>query len=51
MEEMTAGSVSDQVWTRLEGAFDPKEPVELIVTAGMYAMVPPVVDALLLTLD
>jgi AhpD family alkylhydroperoxidase len=50
MEEMIVGSVSDAVLARLEDHFDPKERVELILTAGMYAMVPRVVDALRLPL-
>jgi alkylhydroperoxidase family enzyme len=47
---MIVGSVSDAVLARLEDHFDPKERVELILTAGMYAMVPRVVDALRLPL-
>jgi AhpD family alkylhydroperoxidase len=50
MEEMIVGSVSDPILERLQDHFDPKERVELILTAGMYAMVPRVVDALRLPL-
>jgi AhpD family alkylhydroperoxidase len=50
MDEMIAGSVSDAVLERLEQHFDAKERVELILTAGMYSMVPRVIDALRLPL-
>lgn len=51
MEDMAAGSVSEAVTLRLKDHFNPKERVELTVTAGMYAMVPRVINALRLPLE
>jgi 4-carboxymuconolactone decarboxylase len=51
MEAVLAGLVPDTLLDRVSAQFDAKERIELIVTAGMYAMVPRVVDALRLPLD
>jgi 4-carboxymuconolactone decarboxylase len=50
-EAMLAGKVPDDVLADLEIHFSPEERVELIVTAGFYAMVPRVVSALRLPLE
>jgi AhpD family alkylhydroperoxidase len=49
IEEMVAGSVSDSTNSELADHFDAAERVELILTAGLYVMVPCVVDALRLS--
>lgn len=49
MEEMVAGSISNTTSEELARQFNPSERVELILTAGMYVMVPRVLDALRLT--
>lgn len=46
MEEMQALSVSDEVTEELRLHFTDSERVELALTAGAYAMVPRVLDAL-----
>jgi hypothetical protein len=45
-EEMVAGRVSEETLDRLAQWFSAKDRVELIVTAGLYCMVPRVLDAL-----
>ena len=45
-EEMVSGGVSDSTNSELAAHFDAAERVELILTAGLYVMVPCVVDAL-----
>jgi len=50
-EAMLAGDVPDDVLADLEIHFSPQERVELIVTAGFYAMVPRVVSAFRLPLE
>jgi AhpD family alkylhydroperoxidase len=51
MEAILDGVSPGAVLGRLSEHFDAKARVELIVTAGMYAMVPRVIDALRLPLD
>ena len=46
MEAMVEGSVPDEVSVELARHFDPSERVELTLTAGLYCMVPRVLDAL-----
>jgi AhpD family alkylhydroperoxidase len=46
MEAVLEGSVSDDVAAELARHFDAAERVELALTAGFYAMVPRVIDAL-----
>jgi AhpD family alkylhydroperoxidase len=48
-EAMLAGHVSDELLDELGQLFDASQRVELILTAGMYSMVPRVIDALRLT--
>jgi alkylhydroperoxidase family enzyme len=43
---MLAGSVPDAVHEALARHFSERERVELVLTAGFYAMVPRVLDAL-----
>ena len=45
-EAMMHGDVSDDVYAALERHFAPSEIVELALTAGFYAMVPRVLNAL-----
>lgn len=45
-EAMMEGDVSDDVYAGLEKHFTPSEIVELALTAGFYAMVPRVLNAL-----
>ena len=45
-EAMMHGDVSDEVYAGLEKHFSPGEIVELALTAGFYAMVPRVLNAL-----
>ncbi len=45
-EAMMAGDVPDAVYRALKRRFRPSEIVELVLTAGFYAMVPRVLDAL-----
>jgi AhpD family alkylhydroperoxidase len=51
MEAMVAGSVPDAVNAELARHFDAAERVELTLTAGLYCMVPRVVDALRVPLE
>jgi 4-carboxymuconolactone decarboxylase len=51
MEAMVAGSVPDAVSAELARHFDPSERVELTLTAGLYCMVPRVLDALRVPLE
>jgi 4-carboxymuconolactone decarboxylase len=51
MEEMHGGTVTDATLADLHREFEPAERVELIVTAGFYAMVPRVIEALRLPVD
>jgi len=51
MEAMLEGSVPDSVAAELERHFDPAERVELALTAGLYCMVPRVLDALRVPLE
>lgn len=46
MEAMVAGRVPDEVNRELETHFTPAERIELVMTAGLYCMVPRVLDAL-----
>jgi AhpD family alkylhydroperoxidase len=46
IEEMLAGAVSDASLDDLAAHFDVPQQIELILTAGFYAMVPRVIDAL-----
>jgi len=46
MEAMVEGAVPDAVNAELARHFDPSERVELALTAGLYCMVPRVLDAL-----
>jgi 4-carboxymuconolactone decarboxylase len=48
-EAMLVGHVPDELLDELAQLFDASERVELILTAGMYSMVPRVIDALRLT--
>jgi alkylhydroperoxidase family enzyme len=50
-EAMLAAEVPDEVLEDLKTHFPPEERVELIVTAGFYAMLPRVVSALRLPLE
>jgi alkylhydroperoxidase family enzyme len=49
VEAMMSGHVPDAVNAELALHFTPAERIELILTAGFYAMVPRVIDALRLT--
>ena len=51
MEAMVEGSVPDAVNSELARHFDPGERVELTLTAGLYCMVPRVLDALRVPLE
>jgi 4-carboxymuconolactone decarboxylase len=51
MEAMVAGSVSEAVNAELARHFDAAERVELTLTAGLYCMVPRVLDALRVPLE
>jgi 4-carboxymuconolactone decarboxylase len=51
MEAMVEGSVPDAVSAELARHFDPSERVELTLTAGLYCMVPRVLDALRVPLE
>ncbi len=51
MEAMVGGSVPDSVNAELERHFSPQERVELVMTAGLYCMVPRVLDALRVPLE
>ena len=51
MEAMVEGSVPDAVNSELARHFDAGERVELTLTAGLYCMVPRVLDALRVPLD
>jgi 4-carboxymuconolactone decarboxylase len=51
MEAMVEGSVSDPVNAELARHFDAAERVELVLTAGLYCMVPRVIDALRVPLE
>jgi 4-carboxymuconolactone decarboxylase len=51
MEAMVEGSVPDPVSAELALHFDPSERVELALTAGLYCMVPRVLDALRVPLE
>jgi AhpD family alkylhydroperoxidase len=51
MEAMVAGSVPDAVNAELARHFDDAERVELALTAGLYCMVPRVLDALRVPLE
>ena len=46
MEAILEGSVPDAVADEMARHFDPAERIELTLTAGFYAMVPRVIDAL-----
>jgi AhpD family alkylhydroperoxidase len=51
MEAMVDGAVPDAVNTELARHFDASERVELALTAGLYCMVPRVLDALRVPLE
>ena len=51
MEAMVAGAVPDAVNAELARHFDASERVELALTAGLYCMVPRVLDALRVPLE
>jgi AhpD family alkylhydroperoxidase len=51
MEAMVAGTVPDAVNAELDLHFDAAERVELTLTAGLYCMVPRVIDALRVPLE
>jgi alkylhydroperoxidase family enzyme len=51
MEAMVEGSVPDSVNTELARHFDPAERVGLTLTAGLYCMVPRVLEALRVPLE
>ena len=51
MEAMVEGSVPDAVNAELARHFDASERVELALTAGLYCMVPRVLDALRVPLE
>ena len=51
MEAMVAGSVPDAVNAELARHFDAAERVELAMTAGLYCMVPRLLDALRVPLE
>lgn len=51
MEAMVEGSVPDAVGSELALHFDASERVELALTAGLYCMVPRVLDALRVPLE
>jgi 4-carboxymuconolactone decarboxylase len=51
MEAMVAGAVPDKVNAELASHFDASERVELALTAGLYCMVPRVLDALRVPLE
>ena len=51
MEAMVEGTVPDAVNAELARHFDPAERVELALTAGLYCMVPRVLDALRVPLE
>ncbi|MDQ2966447.1 MAG: carboxymuconolactone decarboxylase family protein [Chloroflexota bacterium] len=51
MEAMVEGSVSDAVNFELARHFNAAERVELVLTAGLYCMVPRVIDALRVPLE
>ncbi len=51
MEAMVEGSVPDEVSSELAGCFSAEERVELVLTAGLYCMVPRVLDALRIPLE
>jgi AhpD family alkylhydroperoxidase len=51
MEAMVEGAVPDAVNAELARHFDPAERVELTLTAGLYCMVPRVLDALRVPLE
>jgi 4-carboxymuconolactone decarboxylase len=51
MEAMVEGSVPDHVGAELARHFDPSERVELTLTAGLYCMVPRVLEALRVPLE
>ena len=51
MEAMLAGSVPDPVAEELARHFDAAERIELTLTAGLYCMVPRVLDALRVPLE
>lgn len=51
MEAMVAGRVPDEINQQLEAQFSPAERIELVMTAGLYCMVPRVLDALRVPLE
>ena len=51
MEAMVGGKVPDSILATLAEHFGPGERVELTVTAGLYSMVPKVIDAFRLPLE
>jgi 4-carboxymuconolactone decarboxylase len=51
MEAMVEGAVPEAVGSELAVHFDPSERVELALTAGLYCMVPRVIDALRVPLE
>ena len=51
MEAMVEGTVPDDVNAELARHFDPAERVELTLTAGLYCMVPRVLEALRVPLE
>jgi alkylhydroperoxidase family enzyme len=50
-EAVTQGRVSDEVYREAARHFDPHDYVELAVTAGFYAMVARVLDAMAVELE
>jgi alkylhydroperoxidase family enzyme len=51
LEDMVSGTVQEATSELLAKHFDPGQRIELIVTAGMYSMVPRVISALALVPD